>query len=416
MDTVNDFVKLCPHTTRSPYSAYETIREAGRPVWLEEHGFFVVASARHVKEVLSDPYRFSSKNPFGPGAIAGAEVLENALSATDETTADSAREFITARGSAMFTADPPVHTAHRTRLNKVFTPRAVARMEPSIQQTCSDLLASLDGEADLVREYASPVAMRTLAGLLGVPEDKTSDFIRWADAINAGLGPAMSTEEVIEVARQQVEFREYFTGQVNARREKPQNDLLTEITLVESDGETLDTNEIIGILSQFLSAGLDTTNKLIAAAMYQLSVDREYQEQLRANPEKIENFIEETARLNSPVQTLFRIATEDVDLGGVRIPEGSYVMVPYGAANRDPEVFENPDAFDAQRSNLRKHFAFGHGIHHCIGAALGRAEARIAMNALLGATTDITLNEERVPYLESYILYGPTRLRVKLAK
>jgi cytochrome P450 len=189
------------------------------------------------------------------------------------------------------------------------------------------------------------------------------------------------------------------------------------------DGSTPEVIDVVRVASNLFSAGQETTVRLLSSAMKVLAEDADLQDRLRRQPELIGNFIEEALRFESPIRGDFRLARADTTIGGVDIPAGTTLMVHYGAANRDPRQFENPDTFDLDRPNSRRHIAFGRGIHSCLGAPLARAEGRILIQRLLETAGEIHLDEahhgvaghRRFDYVPTYILRGLTALHLKVA-
>jgi cytochrome P450 len=353
--------------------------------------------------------------------------VSGAVAAVGRALQDVTPEFaervrvVMSRGDVLFTQDPPDHSRHRRILNKALTPRSVARIEPRIRELCHGLVdafatAGERGEVDLVPAFCSPAPVQALATLLGVPVENSTDFARWADAINAAIGTAMTDEALLATLETQIEFWTFFEGEIADRTENPRDDLLTAIVQARNEGDApLTPNEMVGFCSQLIGAGADTTTKLLSSFMLMLCESPDLMARVRSHPEDLSQCLEEALRLESPVQGLFRVATADTELGGVAIPEGAHVWVVYASGNRDEEVFDQPELFDPSRSRLRSHQAFGHGPHSCIGAPLARAVARIGFEVLLERLEDIELVEPGfVPrYDPSYVMHGMAHLPLR---
>jgi cytochrome P450 len=296
--------------------------------------------------------------------------------------------------------DPPVHTLFRNLVRKAFTARTVASMEPRIEAMVDDLLDAIadQGHADLHDDFACPLPTIVIADMLGVPSSERLTFKRWSDAWVAALGDPNPDSHAAEIA----EMHDYLLARVQDRQalvraegEAP-DDLITGLVSAEEDGHRLNAEDIVNVVRQLLVGGNETTTSLITNALVRLTERPERYERVRQDPTLIDVAIEESLRFDSPVLGLFRTTTCPVALHGKEIPEGAKVMLHFGAANRDPRAFAEPDTFDLDRDvqQLRSHVAFGYGIHVCLGAALARLEARVALRKIT----------QRLPSLE---LTGP---------
>jgi cytochrome P450 len=301
----------------------------------------------------------------------------------DHDTFSSARNPLNGRLGAKFvliTDDPPRHTRFRRLVNKAFTLRRIDALTPWITGIANELLDEMgDGTVDVVQSYTIPLPVRVIARLLGIPGEDYQTFKRWSDVL---LTQATSATAAAEQTKSNQEMAEYFARMALARRARGAEDLITALVEAELEGESLQDWEILGFSILLLVAGNETTTNLMGNILNVL-VDRpELWQQLRADRSLVETVIEETLRYESPVQRLNRVATRDVEVSGVKIPAGDLVSVFYGAANRDPAEFLDPDEFRLDR-DLRNHVGFGMGIHYCLGAPLARAEAKLTLNAFL---------------------------------
>ena len=260
----------------------------------------------------------------------------------------------------------------------------------------------------MVGAYAEPFTLTVIADLEGVPESDHSLFRE-----------RLSTAHQ-DVSHKPLEFLyERFTGYIEDRRRQPRADVLTGLAAATfPDGSTPDVKDAALIAANLFAGGQETTVRLLSFALRMLGERPDLEDQVRADRERIPNFIEETLRLESPLRTQFRMARVRTTLGGVEIPAGGTVMLVPGACNRDPRLFENPYEFDIDRQNARQHIAFGHGIHTCAGAPLARAEGRVTLNRFLDRTSDISISEEHhgpagarhYDYLPTFFLRGLERL------
>lgn len=280
---------------------------------------------------------------------------------------------------ALIHDDPPRHTRFRHLVNKAFTLRRIEALKPWIASVVNELLNEMTAqpESELMQAYAIPLPVKVIAKMLGIPGEDYVRFKQWSDTFLA-----FSSMRPDERAKSNQEMMTYFGHIAAARRAQGAEDLITALVEASVDGESLQDAEIIGFCMLALIAGNETTTNLIGN-MLGILLDRpELWDRLRANRSLVDVVIEETLRLESPFQRLSRITTRDTEVSGVAIPQGSLITIYYGAANRDPEEFPNPNEFQLDR-DLRNHVAFGMGIHYCLGAPLARAEASITLNTFL---------------------------------
>jgi cytochrome P450 len=279
---------------------------------------------------------------------------------------------------ALIQDDPPRHTRFRRLVNKTFTQKRIDALTPWIQSVADELLDEIgSAEVDMIKSYAIPLPVKVIARLLGIPGEDYVTLKRWSDAFLA-----FSSMAPEERAASNKEMAAYFGRMSAARRTHGAEDLITALVEAEVEGESLDDGEILGFCMLLLIAGNETTTNLIGNMLGVLADRPDMWRQLREDRSLVDPVIEETLRFESPIQRLPRHATREVEVSGVTLRAGSTVSIYYGAANRDPAEFPNPDEFRLDR-DLRNHVAFGTGIHYCLGAPLARAEASITLNALL---------------------------------
>jgi cytochrome P450 len=224
----------------------------------------------------------------------------------------------------------------------------------------------------------------------------------------------MDKDQLRSLLVSQDEFFAYFGARIEERRATPRDDLISDVVHATLDGRSLEDHEMLGMFTQFLVAGNETTTKLIASGVRLLLEQPALLASLRHDPSGLAGFVEEVLRVEPPVQGLYRTATTDTEVGGVPIPAGAHLLLLYAAGNRDEERFAVPDAVDPARANAMQHLAFGRGEHYCLGAALARAEGRIGLEVLLQRLADLRLAPGVVPdqleYEPSYVLHGLRRL------
>lgn len=404
---------------RSPYELYEHWREQGDVLYLQDQDIFVVTRHELIKAVNRQPTLYSNQNPLGPSSLAAAEAIAGVLAEYPEGDVSRATTVLN-RGNVLLTADPPEHTRHRRLLNAALRRSAIERIKGDIVDISAQAVTRVDRGVplDLMAGLAVPVPIHCLAVLLGVPQERSQDFYRWASAINASIGSSMSEDRIKQVIDDQMDFWGFFEAEMLSREKAPGEDLLSAIATATSSGDApLSLSEKVGFCSQLIGAGADTTTKLIGFAAQALAGDQALQDKLRKTPELIGPFAEEVLRLEPPVQGMFRVAMADTALGDVQIPQGSMVWLLYASGNRDEQAFACPNKVDLKRDNPAGHLSFGSGPHVCIGANLAREVARALLTELLAQTSQITLadNQTEPGVLPSYVMHGLQSLTVELA-
>jgi cytochrome P450 len=266
-----------------------------------------------------------------------------------------------------------------------------------------------------VREVAVPLPMTVIAGLIGLPSEDIPQLKRWSDAAISLLSGVNTPAQLADSARQAGQLVEYFGRRVDEAARAPADDVLGDLVRASEGGEALTREEVIAILLQLLTAGNETTTSAIGSAVLLLIENSDVEARIRADAALLEPFIEEVLRLESPLHGHFRLVRRDTEVAGLPLPQGSRVMLLWGAANRDGGEFPNPDAIDLARRNAKAHLAFGLGIHHCIGAALARLETRIALETLLARTSALRRGDGKVGYVPSLLVRSLVSLPVELA-
>ncbi|MDA3647031.1 cytochrome P450 [Saccharopolyspora indica] len=363
---------VTPAGRRNPHPHYEAIREHGNLVPVKPGLFAAVGHA----ECL-------------------AALREQRLLVQDETSHDIShpgwRSHSSLRGftNSMLYRNPPDHTRMRRLVAGAFTARRMLALEPVVTALTDRLLDRMaelgaDGSAvDFMAEFAFRLPVGVIGALLGVPESDQVWFREVAADVTVALEGITNLERLTAADAAMDELTAYFQEQFRHRREQPGDDLLTELVRVhDADPGTLDEAELVGNLVLLLVAGFDTTTHLLGSALATAFRHPEHAEQLRGDPDFAAGYVEETLRLDPPVQATSRWAQSDVDLLGTAIPAGTRVLLYLAAANRDPDRFPRPHRFDPHRP-ANKPLSFGGGIHLCLGATLARLEARVAVPRLL---------------------------------
>jgi cytochrome P450 len=308
----------------------------------------------------------------------------------DHDTFSSARNPLIEKGVfpplVLISDDPPRHTRLRRLVNKAFTLKRIETLEPWIAGIAQELSNEIGPqETDIVSSYTIPLPVKVIAHLLGIPGEEYPTFKRWSDAFISSLVTTSQEERMMNTQ----EMVAYFGRMAAARRTHGAEDLITALVEAEIGGEALEDWEILGFCILLLIAGNETTTNLIGNMLNILADRPDLWRRLREDRSLVEPVIEETLRYESPVRVLNRMTNRPVEISGVSIPKDEVIGVFFGAANRDPAEFPNPDEFRLDR-DLRNHVAFGMGIHYCLGAPLARAEAKITLNTFLDRFPSLT--------------------------
>jgi cytochrome P450 len=315
---------------------------------------------------------------------------------------------------AIVTMDPPRHTRMRALVSHAFGPAGMARLENLVRRLCQELAEDVvrRREVEFIDSFAVPLPREVIGSLLGLDSEAFPKFKRWSIAV-AMLMVAQTPELQQEVRSGLAEMEGYLREVIASRRRSPREDMVTELCRAEVEGSVLTDEEILSFLVLLLPAGLETTTYLLGNMMMLLSRHPHELERARADREHGSRIIEEVLRYESPVQTLFRLTTAEVELGGTRIPAGAMVAILVGSANRDETRFPDADRFLPDRPK-ETHLAFGHGTHFCLGAQLARMEARFALEALLPRLRAIRMPDPEVRWLHGFTTRGAESLPLEL--
>jgi cytochrome P450 len=290
--------------------------------------------------------------------------------------------------------NPPDHTRLRGLVSKAFTPRMVEKLKPVVETLTADLLtaALADGETDLVAALAAPLPVEVIGEMLGVPRVDRPLLAAWSHATVGQHDPAyLHTPETSRKAeRARLAFADYFSNLAGRRRRDPGDDLLSSLVTVSDADGVLSEPELLATLTLLLIAGCETVTNLIGNGVLALLRHPRGLALLGRDEEFVEQVVEECLRYDSPIQLTERTALRDTSIGDVEVPRGGTVIVLLAAANRDPVVFAEPDAFDPTREPGR-HLAFSHGIHFCLGSQLARLEGRVVFRELLRKAPSMTV-------------------------
>jgi len=335
-------------------------------------------------------------------------------------------------GGVLVSVDPPEHTFDRRLVNRAFTPASLLAMEPQITELIDEIIDGFveRGEGDFMEMLAVPVPLIVIAWLLGLDPDLVQQMRPRADAVISA--DALQQEEMArQLAAQAGEADrsgnttrgpaevQYFLEKIAERRamyaageEMPQ-DTLTALVTAELNGRTLRDDEIVGFMGFLFIAGSATTTQLIGNMVYRLLQNPDQMELAKNYPDLYDTCVEESLRYDSPVNGLFRTAVKDQEFLGVEVPKDTKVLCMFGSANLDPEMWEDPEKFDVTRDyeDLKLHYAFGQGIHYCMGAPLARVEAKVALKLVLERMPNLRLTGEPTE-ISAPVMHGVETLPV----
>jgi pimeloyl-[acyl-carrier protein] synthase len=398
------FALLGPDFLANPYPFYERLRNVDCVQWVPgifNIGAWLVTRHAFCAALLRNKH-------FGKEADTVLPPEKLALIPQER------EEIADRRRSNMLFRDPPVHTRLRALVSQAFTPRTIDRLRPHIAGIAEHLLDQVEdkGQMDLIRDFAFPLPIIVIAELLGVPPEDRDRFKAWSTTMTAALGPAVSSEVLVHVAKAIAELDEYLGEVIEDRRRTPRADLITELAAVHDAGDKLSKEELLSTCRLLLNAGHETTVNLIGNGTLALLRNPEPRAALAADPSLLPNAVEELLRYDSPVQMTVRFTFEDSPLGNHTVRRGDLVVLLLGGANRDPEQFPDPNRLDIARPNASTHLSFGGGIHYCLGASLARLEGEIAIGALLRRLPQLSLATEELQWRDSPVLHGLSALPV----
>ncbi|WP_280235053.1 cytochrome P450 [Nocardia cyriacigeorgica] len=379
---------------REPWSMYAALREHDPvhhvvPAQRPDHDYWVLTRHEHVYAAARDSATFSSGDGL---TVEYGELEQIGLTANPP----------------LVMQDPPEHTEFRKLVARGFTPRQVEDVEPVVRRFVRQRLDRLaeQGGGDIVKDLFKPLPSMVVAYYLGVPEADRDRFDGWTDAVVAA-----STERTADAQQASMEMLGYFAELIKRRRTDPGDDTVSLLVQAGMAADDTDVNGLVQILAYtwtMVAGGNDTTTGLLGGAVQLLQQHPEQRAALAADPDRIKLAVEEFARLTSPVQGLARTATRDVELAGVTVPAGRKVLLVYGSANRDERAFGADAAeLDIDR-NPQRIMTFGHGPHHCLGAAAARMQARVALEELLDRFPAYRVDVDAVEYATGPYVRRPT--------
>lgn len=354
----------------NPYPTYRRLLNEAPIYHCEERDFYYVSGLSYVKSLFLD-------------SRASSDRVKPMVANLSEAQRQAVDPLISSLSKWLLFQDPPEHTPVRKLVNQALSSKTIKLLEPDIQVVIDELIEafSVTGRCELIQDFAYPLPAIIIALVLGVPIEDRDKIKAWSDSIARFLGDKTSLALVVKTQQDIVAMSAYFSELVNQYRVKPTENVISQMIRLQRAQPSFTDDHLIANCIGLIFAGHETTTNLIANTWLTLLNHPEQLELLRASPNLIDRVLEEALRFESPVQRMGRLITEPIELGGRILEAGKRVFLLIGAANRDASLIDEPDNFDILRKSAR-HLAFGHGIHFCSGAALGRLEAKLAITAL----------------------------------
>ncbi|MEU0985871.1 cytochrome P450 [Streptomyces sp. NPDC005953] len=397
------FEPWSPSFVADPYPAYEELRAQGRVHWFEPTRQWLVPHYEDVSALLRDRrlgrtylHRFTHEE-FGRTA----PPVEH-------------EPFHTLNDNGILDLEAPDHTRIRRLITKAFTPRTVARLEPTVQRLAAELVTDFvrDGGGDLLARVAEPLPVAVIAEMLGVPDADRALLRPWSADICGMFELSPSTETAERAVRASVEFSAYLRELIAERRKEPGDDLISALIAAHEEGDRLSEQEMISTCVLLLNAGHEATVNTTANGWWTLLRHPEQLARLRADHSLVPSAIEELMRYDTPLQMFERWVLDDIEIDGTVLPRGSELALLFGSANRDPQRFPDPDRLDLARTD-NAHITFGAGIHFCLGAPLARIELAASFGELLRQAPTMKLAAEP-RWKPGYVIRGVYELPVEL--
>jgi len=393
------YYPLSPRVYRDPYPTYAKLRRQDPVHWNFLSQSWIISRYRDIDAILHDQTRFSSDSRYRQGMPQTQAAPPNP------------------GGPSMLFVDPPDHTRLRSLVQQTFTPRALEALTPRMRQIARHLLDQVTDPTafEVMEVLARPLPMIVMAELLGVPTQDLARFQTWSRWRARVIEPMLTAREQQLATQAADELDAYFLQLIEQRQREPRDDLISALVAAEAAGDRLSRDELLVMLRLLLVAGNETTTNLIGNGLLALLRHPDQLQALRSDFRLIPGAVEELLRYDAPVQVVARTALQDVELGGRAIRKGQGLVLLLGSANRDPEVFPEPDRLDINRHGASI-LAFSRGIHHCLGAPLARLEAKIAFETLLERFTAMQLRTADPPFRDNVVLRGLEALPISASK
>jgi cytochrome P450 len=390
-DWIHDFDHTDPRWTENPFPIWDELRAASPVVHTDRFlGCYLPTTYEAVRQISHDTEHFSSRRVI----------------------VRDVRPELAKNAAPPITSDPPAHKPAKQLLLPPFTPDAMKKLEPRVRAICNELINEFitEGKCDAAARYTKYIPVRTIAHMLGIPEEDSDLFIKWIHMI---LELSIKNESMLVQAVQ--EMTAYFAGHIEERKRRPSDDLIsTLMNARDKNGQPLEDSHVLGSLRLLLIAGIDTTWSAIGASLWHLAKTPDDRARLVAEPALMPTAVEELLRAYSPV-TMAREVTKETVVSGCPVKPGNMVLLSFPAANRDPAIFPDADKVVLDRKENR-HAAFGLGIHRCVGSNLARMEMTVAIEEWLKRIPDFRLDPAGEVKWSQGTVRGPRQLPVLFGK
>lgn len=421
MTTSYDYEKffgLDPEQLKCPHTAFDEVRSECPVSRSDALGFWVVADHEHAQKVFKDASVFSTKKMLGEQVSDEWQRLVDLAAQRPGAKEELGENYGTSDRKVLLFADPPEHGRHRRLIMGALTPNALKSWAPRIEETADIFVDGIDAgeEVEFVDGFANKYTMTVIADILGFPRDMVPQMLDWTEGFNSMVGNPDQTDEQIEaLVDTRYGFDAYCNKQIDDRVANPTEDLISRIVTLNSSSETpLGRDDLFQVLQLTMVGGSETSATALSKMVEYLGRNPEMWAELKADTERIPQFMEEMLRMFSPVQGSFRGVTEDTELGGQQLKAGDMLWVGMGTSNRDPKVFDDPDRMDIDRKQLAaNHVAFGGGPHVCPGTSLTRMELRMVLEKIITRFSSVELVDPDPAAKKSFNFYGPAALPVR---
>jgi hypothetical protein len=396
-----------PETLRNPHPIFARLRAEDPVHWSDPMQAWILTRYDLAGKILIDAETYS------------AERLGAVSKHLPAPAQDIAAQILRWLSHWMVFRDPPDHTRLRRHMNRVLNLPVFEALRGSVRDITGMLLDDLPREdiVDLIPTFSIQLPGMVIMDLMGVPRERLLEVKSWSDNMMLFIGSARGVPDKYERARGgAVAMATLFQGMIEERRAVPRDDMLSQLIVSKAGGERLNDDELIGSLMMVLNGGHETTANLINSSLLALAHNPEQAAALRQNPDGMVRAVDEFLRYDSPVLSIGRVVTKEAQLGGKQLSPGERIFAMLVAANRDGEVFTNPDVLDLTR-NPNPHMAFGKGHHFWLGTPLAKIEGQVAVEYILERFGKIELAEpvENIPWINSMVTRGPTRLPMRLS-
>jgi cytochrome P450 len=369
-----------PEFLADPYPELAQLRKIGKPIWHEELGIFLAATHADSNAVLRNRSLGRIFKPKEPS--------------------DQWDTFNWLHADSILDSEPPKHTRLRSLVMKAFNPKKIESMRPDVERITHSLLDGIEqklsatGKFDVIADFAEPLPVKVIASMLGFPDEDEHLLRPWSQSIVKMYEVSPSEQDKLEAQKASAEFADYVHALMIERKKNPGPDLITDLALVEEDGERLNAHELIATCVLLLNAGHEASVNGFGNGFVAALKNESQMALIRQNPDQYAaTAIDEFLRFDAPLHLFERTATQDTEIGGVEIAKGQKIAALLGSANRDESVFENADQLDLTR-DPNPHIGFGAGIHFCIGAPLARMEMTTSLPMLMKAYPNVSLASE----------------------